>query len=90
MREDAFIAATRGSEELGSDDFNSDDLIAECSSPELMAGAAFFLSSCLQSMRARDGVAAAEEDARTQQLIQSALQLVEQAGALSAGNSHSH
>jgi len=62
----------------------SDELISECSSPELLAGAAFFLSSCLQSMPGSgiDGT----QQAKTEALVNSALELVRQAAENSDNN----
>lgn len=82
LQEDPFVAATRGEVSLTAEETSEEDVFSDCSSPELMAGAAFFLSSCLRSLHAQSGTEGAEQDARTQQLIQSALQLVEQAGSL--------
>ena len=51
-----------------------EQVLEDCSSPELLAGAALFLSSCLQSQPEND------DDAQTRELIESALKLVQKAG----------
>ncbi len=58
----------------------SEELISDCSSPELLAGAAFFLSSCLQSISDKEGEGtdSAQKD-KTEALVNSALELVRQA-----------
>ncbi|MBI1312402.1 hypothetical protein GC176_14015 [bacterium] len=58
--------------------------LAESSSPELLAGAAFFLSGCLQSL-SRDG----QPDGKLESLVNSALSLIEEASSavgLSSGD----
>lgn len=57
----------------------SEELIEDCSSPELLAGAAFFLSSCLQSMSDSDAAKSANDNSKTEALVNSALDLVRQA-----------
>lgn len=79
LKEDPYVAATRGTAECT--DAQKPDLeeaLGECTSPEMLAGAAFFLSNCLQSLSADPS-----QDARAQKLIESALQLVQQASELS-------
>lgn len=49
-------------------------VLEDCSSPELLAGAALFLSTCLQSPSADD------QNPQTRELIESALDLVQKAG----------
>lgn len=61
----------------------SEELLEDCSSPELLAGAAFFLSSCLQSMSDSDGDESAGDKAKTEALVNSALDLVRQAAETS-------
>jgi hypothetical protein len=55
----------------------SPELVSDCSSPELLAGAAFFLSSCLQTMS--DNGADGSQNEKTEALVNSALELVRQA-----------
>ena len=62
----------------------SEELISDCSSPELLAGAAFFLSSCLQTMA--DNGADSSKQARTEALVNSALDLVRQAADTSSSS----
>ena len=50
--------------------------LAESSSPELLAGAAFFLSGCLQR-QSQDG----EQNEKLESLVNSALNLVEEASS---------
>ncbi|MHC4876843.1 MAG: citrate/2-methylcitrate synthase [Planctomycetota bacterium] len=52
-------------------------LLAESSSPELLAGAAFFLSGCLQSLASEGG----ENSEKMESLVSSALSLIEEAGS---------
>jgi len=60
------------------DELIPDMFLDDCSSPELLAGAAMFLSNCLQSLPAgADGQGGGSE--RTQALVNSALELVRQA-----------
>lgn len=68
----------------------SEELISDCSSPELLAGAAFFLSSCLQSMSDNEaGRADSGQADKTEVLVNSALELVRQAADVSGGGSDS-
>lgn len=62
----------------------SEELVSECSSPELLAGAAFFLSSCLQSMP--DTETDSTQQAKTEALVNSALELIRQAADASNSN----
>lgn len=55
----------------------SEELIADCSSPELLAGAAFFLSSCLQAISEEEADSA--KRTKSEALVNSALELVRQA-----------
>ena len=58
----------------------SKELISDCSSPELLAGAAFFLSSCLQSISDNEaGCPGSGQIGNTEALVNSALELVRQA-----------
>jgi len=58
----------------------SEELISDCSSPELLAGAAFFLSSCLQSISDNEaGCPGSGQTGNTEALVNSALELVRQA-----------
>lgn len=58
----------------------SEELISDCSSPELLAGAAFFLSSCLQSISDNEaGCPGSGQIGNTEALVNSALELVRQA-----------
>jgi hypothetical protein len=59
----------------------SEELVSDCSSPELLAGAAFFLSSCLQTMS--DNNADGSPNEQTEALVNSALELVRQAAETS-------
>ena len=69
---DGFVAAAETQfENVDTDPILPDELIAGCSPPELLAGAAFFLSSCLQ----RGG----DENGGRSELITAALELVRQA-----------
>lgn len=62
----------------------SEELVSDCSSPELLAGAAFFLSSCLQSMTDNESETAdSSQKAKTEALVNSALELVRQAAETS-------
>lgn len=61
----------------------SEEFVSDCSSPELLAGAAFFLSSCLQTMS--DKQADSSQQAKTEALVNSALELVRQAADTSNG-----
>ncbi|MGZ0169448.1 MAG: citrate/2-methylcitrate synthase [Planctomycetales bacterium] len=68
----------------------SEELIADCSSPELLAGAAFFLSSCLQSISDNETEAASsDQKEKTEALVNSALELVRQAADTSGSGSDS-
>ncbi len=51
--------------------------LAESSSPELLAGAAFFLSGCLQSLSSESG----EDNEKMESLVSSALNLIEEASS---------
>jgi hypothetical protein len=66
----------------------SEEFVSECSSPELLAGAAFFLSSCLQTMS--DKEVDSSQQAKTEALVNSALELVRQAADTSHGNPESN
>lgn len=55
----------------------SEELIENCSSPELLAGAAFFLSSCLQTISEEETDSA--KRTKSEALVNSALELVRQA-----------
>ena len=67
-------------ESLPEEGLFSEELVSDCSSPELLAGAAFFLSSCLQSMTENEtGEAGNAQKAKTEALVNSALELVRQA-----------
>ena len=58
----------------------SEELISDCSSPELLAGAAFFLSSCLQSISDnKAGCPGSGQIGNTEALVNTALELVRQA-----------
>ena len=58
----------------------SEELVSDCSSPELLAGAAFFLSSCLQLMTDNESETADNsQNAKTEALVNSALELVRRA-----------
>ena len=58
----------------------SEELISDCSSPELLAGAAFFLSSCLQSISNNEAECPGSgQIGNTEALVNSALELVRQA-----------
>ncbi len=78
IKEDPYVAATRGTPDCTDAQGDLEALLGESSSPEMMAGAAFFLSNCLQTMSADPS-----KDERAQKLIESALQLVQQASELS-------
>lgn len=68
----------------------SEELISDCSSPELLAGAAFFLSSCLQSMSDNEaGGTDSGQKGNTEALVNSALELVRQAADASGSGSDS-
>ncbi|NQV28756.1 MAG: hypothetical protein HQ518_30755 [Rhodopirellula sp.] len=71
-------------ETLPEDGLFSEELISDCSSPELLAGAAFFLSSCLQSIP--EDEADDSQRAKTEALVNSALELVRQAAGTSGKN----
>jgi hypothetical protein len=68
----------------------AEDIVSECSSPELLAGAAFFLSSCLQSITENEkGGADSVQQQKTEALVNSALELIRQAADTSSSTSES-
>lgn len=79
-KQDRFVASVNESPNHATDleHFESitSDLPDDCTSPELLAGAAFFLSTCLQSLGDKT-----EPDERTRKLVASALHLVQEATA---------
>ncbi|MDA1161562.1 MAG: hypothetical protein O3B13_00525 [Planctomycetota bacterium] len=80
-RQKDFTTPPETPETMADEGLFAEDLISDCSSPELLAGAAFFLSSCLQTIS--DTNANAGQVRKSEALIQSALELIRQAGELS-------
>jgi hypothetical protein len=69
----------------------SEEFVSDCSSPELLAGAAFFLSSCLQTMSDNEARGAdSDQKGKTEALVNSALELVRRAADTSGSNSDSN
>jgi hypothetical protein len=79
-RQKGFETEENITESLTEEGLFSEELVSDCSSPELLAGAAFFLSSCLQSMTENEtGEAGNAQKSKTEALVNSALELVRQA-----------
>ena len=82
IKEDHFVAASQAMPtDAGADDsLIPEDLLDDCTSPELLAGATYFLTNCLQSLnRNAATVDGSGQSQKTQQLIESALKLVREA-----------
>lgn len=83
-RQKGFESDGPAPETTAGEGFYSEELTSECSSPELLAGAAFFLSSCLQTMSEEEPDSSRR--ARSEALVNSALELVRQAAGHGDGS----
>lgn len=77
---DDFVSQTQSTENAETADSVPLELLEDCSSPEMLAGAAFFLSGCLKSVAESDQTP--EQSQKIESLISSAMNLIEQAGEI--------